>query len=61
VPAYPRASNQQGSNTRRERAVGAWQGTPGSDHEGEDQGVAEAVREQLRALIIEELKHLMKA
>ena len=61
VPSYPRASNQQGPNTSRERAVRAWQAAPGSDYEGEDHSVADAVREQLRALIIEELEHLMKA
>jgi acetaldehyde dehydrogenase / alcohol dehydrogenase len=61
VPAYPRASNEQGPGTSGERAVRAWQGAPGSDYQGEDDGVATAVREQLRALIIEELEHLMKA
>jgi acyl-CoA reductase-like NAD-dependent aldehyde dehydrogenase len=61
VPAYPRASNEQGPNIRRERAVRAWPGTPGSDDQGEDNSIAQAVREQLRALIIEEFEHLMKA
>ncbi|HUA41088.1 MAG TPA: aldehyde dehydrogenase family protein [Streptosporangiaceae bacterium] len=61
VPAYPRASNQEGSNTGGERAVRAWSRPPGSGHEGADNGLADAVREQLRALIIAELEHLMKA
>jgi acetaldehyde dehydrogenase / alcohol dehydrogenase len=61
VPVYPRASNQEGSSTGGERAVRAWSPMPGSGHEGDDNGLADAVREQLRALIIAELEHLMKA
>jgi hypothetical protein len=61
VPAYPHASNQQEPSPRRERAVQSWSGTPVSDHTGDGNGVADAVRQQLRALIIEELEHLMKA
>jgi acetaldehyde dehydrogenase / alcohol dehydrogenase len=61
VPAYPRASNQQGPSTGGERAFQARPAPPGSQHDGAESAVANAVREQLRALIIQELEQLMKA
>ncbi|MGO8960899.1 MAG: aldehyde dehydrogenase family protein [Streptosporangiaceae bacterium] len=61
VPAYPRASNQPGTSGPRHRPLPARQGPSGLDGDRDDNGVAMAVREQLRALIIEELEQLMKA
>jgi acetaldehyde dehydrogenase / alcohol dehydrogenase len=58
VPAYPRASNQPGTGASQPRTL---LGGPGPDGHDEDDGGASSVREQLRALIIEELEHLMKA
>jgi len=61
VPAYPRASNLPGTQDGRRRATRAWPEPPGSGSAAGDDGVASTVREQLRALIIEELEQLLKA
>jgi acyl-CoA reductase-like NAD-dependent aldehyde dehydrogenase len=61
VPAYPRASNQPGAGPSQPQALPGRPGRPGPDEDDEDHRDADAVREQLRALIIEELEHLMKA
>ncbi len=60
VPAYPRASNEPSADVDRQRFLSAGPGASGPDGDDED-NVAMAVREQLRALIIQELEHLMRA
>jgi acetaldehyde dehydrogenase / alcohol dehydrogenase len=60
VPAYPRASNEASAPGAGQPALTEGPGAP-SRARGEDDSVAMAVREQLRALIIAELEHLMRA